>query len=227
MMAKRIIIYCIGVLFMAAGFIFNAKSGLGTTPICSIAYCVSVLTGTTFSDMTMILFALCFFAAILIRWKKPHWTDFLQLPYCFIFTRCMSAFAAILPSPTELPLQILFLVLGIVCVGTGATMTLAMHLVPNPGDYMVNCFGNRIHKSLGFAKNVVDVVIVGSVCIISLITHRGILELGVGFGTLAAVILTGRWMALVNHFFLNKYNQVYKSAYIKIFDNKDDEAVAA
>lgn len=225
-MAKRILIYCIGVLFMAAGFIFNAKSGLGTTPICSIAYCVSVLTGTTFSDMTMILFALCFFIAVLIRWKKPHWTDFLQLPYCFVFSRCMSAFAAILPSPKSLPLQIIFLVLGIICVGTGATMTLSMHLIPNPGDYMVNCLGNRIHKPLGLSKNIVDVVIVGSVAIISLITHRGLLELGVGFGTLAAVILTGRWMAVMNRFFLVRFTRVYKGAYIPVFDNKDEEAVA-
>ena len=225
-MSKRILIYCIGVVFMAAGFIFNAKSGLGVTPICSIAYCVAVLTNTTFSDMTMILFALCFFAAVLIRGKKPHWTDYLQLPYCFVFTRCMSAFAAILPSPESLVIKIIFLALGIICVGTGATMSLSMHIIPNPGDYMVNVFGNRIHKPLGLAKNITDIIIVGMVAIISVITHRGILELGVGFGTVAAVLLTGRWMALVNHFFLDKFNSIYKNGPIRVFDNKDEEMVA-
>lgn len=212
---------------MALGFILNAKSNLGITPICSIAYCVSVLTGTTFSDMTMILFILCFFAAVLIRWKKPHWTDYLQIPYCFVFTRCMSAFAAILPSPDSLAVRIIFIALAIISVGTGATLSLSMHIIPNPGDYMVNAFGNRIGKPLGLAKNIVDIIIVGSVAIISLITGRGLLELGVGFGTLATMLLTGRWMALVNHFFLHKFNQIYESSYIKVFDNKDDEAVAA
>lgn len=225
-MYKRILLYCLGVVFMAAGFIFNAKSGLGITPICSIAYCVSVFTGTTFADMTMVLFILCFFVAILIRRKKPHWTDWLQIPYCYLFAKCMTAFTALLPSPDSLVIKIIFLCCGIICVGTGATMSLSMHIVPNPGDYMVNCIGNRIHKSLGLSKNLVDIVIVGSVCIIALITKRGVLELGVGFGTLAAVVLTGRWMAIVNHFLLKKFNAVYENNYIKIFDNKDDEAVA-
>lgn len=224
--ALRVTIYLIGVILMALGFILNAKSTLGISPICAVAYCVSYITGLTFPDMTMCLFAILFFAAIILRGTKPHWTDFLQLPYCFVFTRCMSAFAAILPSPDSLAIRIIFLACAILCIGTGATITLSMHIIPNPGDYFVNVFAVKINKPLGLAKNIVDISIVAITVIIALLFDKNIMDAGVGPGTLATMLLTGRWIAVVNHFFREKMQNLYKSAPIRWLDSKQDVEVA-
>ena len=222
MKAKRIIIYFIGVLLMVLGFIMNAKSGLGTTPICSIAYCVAYITGLSFPDMTMVLFMLCFFAGLFLTGTKPHWTDFLQLPYCFVFTRCMSAFAAVLPSPEHIAVKIIFQAFGIICVGSGASLTLNMHIIPNPGDFMVNAAAYRMHKPLGFAKNVVDISIVLSAVILALIFHKNILQAGVGIGTIAAMFLVGRVMALISMLLSDKLRYIYKNAHIGWLDDRPE-----
>ena len=222
----RVTIYCVGVVFMALGFILNAKSNLGISPICSFAYCVSHETGTTFPDMTMCLFILCFLVALLIRGTKPHWTDFLQLPYCFIFTRVMSAFSAILPTPDSLAVRIIFLALAILSIGLGATITLSMHIIPNPGDYLVNIIGVKANKSLGLTKNIVDIIIVAMSVALALICRDNILECGVGIGTLCTMILTGRWIAVVNHFLKDKLRNIYESSPIKWLDAKHDLGIA-
>lgn len=207
---------------MALGFIMNAKSGLGTTPICSIAYCVAYITGLSFPNMTMVLFVICFFAGLLLAGKKPHWTDFLQLPYCFVFTRCMSAFAAVLPSPEHIAVKIIFQALGIICVGCGASLTLNMHIIPNPGDFMVNAAAYRTKKPLGLTKNVVDISIVLMAVILALIFKKNIFEAGVGIGTIAAMFLVGRVMALVSRFFSDKLREIYKNAHIGWLDDRPE-----
>lgn len=222
----RILLYCLGLVIMALGFILNVKSSLGVTPILSIAYCVAYLTGVSFPDMSMILFVICFIIGMILRKRKPHWTDFLQLAYAVVFTRVMSAFAALLPSPESLAMRVVFLLLAIVCVGTGGVLTLAMRIVPNPADFMVNTIGTRIHKSLGLTKNIIDIILVACVVIIALITHNSILECGVGIGTLVPMVLVGRWMSLINHFFLDKFDHIHDHGYIRIFDEKGNDRVA-
>ena len=205
---------------MALGFIMNAKSGLGATPICSISYCVAYVTGLSFPDMTMILFVICFFTGVIFIGKKPHWTDFLQLPYCFVFTRCMSAFSALLPSPENLAVKIIFQALGIICVGCGASLTLNMHIIPNPGDFMVNAIAYRTRKPLGITKNIVDISIVAMAAIVALIFQKNVFQAGVGIGTIAAMFLVGRVIALVSHFFSDKLRAIYKNAPIGWLDNR-------
>ncbi len=217
---KRVIIYCIGVVLMALGFIFNAKSDLGISPICSVAYCAGVIVGWTFSDCVMILFAICFFAGIWVRGTKVHWTDFLQLPYCFFFTRIMSAFSAILPTPDALWVRIIFLILAMLCIAIGATITVHMFIIPNPGDFMVKVISIRLKKPMGITKNVVDAGIIAIAVIMALIAGRNILECGVGIGTLCTMFGTGRIIALTNHFFLKKMEEIYDGSHIKWLDGK-------
>ena len=62
-------------------------------------------------------------------------------------------------------------------------------------------------------------------CIIALIAGISIPTAGVSIGTLVAMIFTGRWIAVVNHFFLKKLKQARTAAYIKLFDEKGVENV--
>ena len=77
-------------------------------------------------------------------------------------------------------------------------MTVNAHLVPNPGDGIVAALGETIHRPMGFAKNVFDLcnacitLAIGFIC--------GQPMVGIGVGTLLAVIVVGRVIALYNHF---------------------------
>ena len=54
----RIIIYIVGLLILAFGIILNTKSGLGVSPIISVAYSISTIWNLNFGDTTFALYAI-------------------------------------------------------------------------------------------------------------------------------------------------------------------------
>lgn len=98
--------------------------------------------------------------------------------------------------------RILFLLLAIILTGIGAAMSLNMRVIPNPGDGIVQAIADCIHKSVGFTKNCVDLtsIAITSALSLSLTGHL----VGIGLGTVLAMIGVGRIIALFNHFFYEK-----------------------
>lgn len=94
--------------------------------------------------------------------------------------------------------RLLVLLLALLCTGIGAAMSLNMRIVPNPGDGIVQAIADCIHRSVGFTKNCFDVLNVTITIVISLVC-TGRLH-GIGIGTVLAVILVGRTIAVFNHF---------------------------
>ena len=79
---------------------------------------------------------------------------------------------------------------------TGAALSLDMRLIANPGDGLVQAVSDRTGIDLGLSKNIVDITCVTLTCILSMtVSHR---ILGVGIGTLIAMLGIGRVIALVN-----------------------------
>ena len=56
--AVRIGVYAAGLLILALGIIFNTKSGLGVSPIISVAYSTSIVSGLNFGNVTFALYVL-------------------------------------------------------------------------------------------------------------------------------------------------------------------------
>lgn len=76
-------------------------------------------------------------------------------------------------------------------------MSLDMRLVPNPGDGIVQAIADIIHKNVGYTKNCFDLFNI-TITIVLGLSLRGQL-IGVGIGTVLAVIGVGRIIALFNH----------------------------
>lgn len=203
--------YLLALVILALGLVLNTKSGLGVSPIISVAYSASIILDKNFGDTTMVLYIIFVVVEMIIHslrhaGKSVLVTDVLQIPFSVIFTRFMNLFSAILPEfpdetgffPSPLPQRICVLLLGLICTGVGAAMSLNMRIIPNPGDGIVQAIADCIGKSVGFTKNCVDVVSVLISCTISLLA-TGALH-GVGIGTFFAVILVGRTIAVFNHF---------------------------
>ena len=194
--------YTLGMLILALGLTLNTKTGLGVSPIVSVAYCVSQILGMNFGDMTFVLYALFVAAQFAIRGRKSHLYDLLQFPLSLVFSRVLNLFDALIPYDSAnhgfLP-NFLLLILAILCTGIGVSMTVNMRLVPNPGDGIVAAVAEKMGRDQGFAKNIFDVGCVTVTCIIGLTCSGRII--GIGIGTLAAMVGVGRSIALVNHFF--------------------------
>lgn len=220
----RVIFYVAGLLILALGIILNTKSGLGVSPIISVAFSIATIGGFNFGNITFFLYSAFVVVEIILHvlrnrrysgeaagaiapaahrdLKLVLVMDLLQLPLSLVFTRFMNLFSAILPAPQNMPSKLLVLAAGIILTGIGAAMSLNMRIIPNPGDGIVQAISDCIGKPVGFTKNCFDLFNICLTISISLIfVHKLI---GIGLGTVVAVLGVGRVIALFNHLFMKK-----------------------
>ena len=170
----RVLFYAIGLLVLALGLTLNTKTGLGVSPIISVAYSISEIFDHNFGNMTLALYSV--FVVIemvlhLIRERRYSRAeggvlanagrkdlrlillmDFLQIPLSIVFTRFLNVFSAVIPSlysdgpasPGELAARVVFLIIAIILTGIGAAMSLDMRIVPNPGDGIVQAIADTV-----------------------------------------------------------------------------------
>ena len=81
-------------------------------------------------------------------------------------------------------------------------MSLNMRIIPNPGDGIVQAIADTIHKSVGFTKNCFDLTNITITIILSFVFAGHLV--GVGIGTVLAMIGVGRTIAVFNHFTYRK-----------------------
>lgn len=205
----RIFFYILGICTLALGLTLSTKTKLGASAIIAVAFSISEISGIQLGDATFLLY--CFFIAVEIVLhllpgkrapsdkRKALIIDVLQLPFSVFFTRLLNVYAAWIPVPEQLPVRITVLVLAIVLIGVGAALTLDMRLVASPGDGIVQAISDRSGLELGLTKNIVDVCCVVFTCLLTLVCVRHII--GIGIGTLAGMLGTGRVIAIFNRMF--------------------------
>ena len=151
----RIVFYAAGLLILALGIILNTKSGLGVSPIISVAYSIATIGGFNFGNITFLLYSAFVVVEIVLHiFRNQRYSreadgaiapaahrdlklvllmDLLQLPLSLVFTRFMNLFSALLPAPSDNMLsRLLILAAGIILTGIGAAMSLNMRIIPNP-----------------------------------------------------------------------------------------------
>lgn len=202
----RILFYLLGQLILAAGLTLSTKVHLGVSPILSIAYCASEITRCTIGDASLIVYLVCIAAEMILHARQKIdpatkkgviISDLLQLPVSFLFTRLMDLLGLLIPDfSNSLLCRIPLLLLAIICVGTGAAMTLDMRIIANPADGIVQVISDVSGLRLGLTKNIVDISCVAFTAAVSFIAVQRII--GIHIGTLLAMLGTGRVIALFN-----------------------------
>lgn len=213
-------IYALGMTIIALGLTLNTKAGMGVSAIISVPYCISIIFDLNFGDMTFVMYGLFVVVQIVLHMQRKNQFpnirqlilfDFLQFPLSLVFTRFLNIFSDFIPEYHRIyagNYSVLSLVLffAIVFTGVGAAMVLAMHLVPNPGDGIVQAVSEMINKSVGFTKNCVDLTCVCLTLLIGYIFTGSFI--GIGIGTLIAVVGVGRVIAAFNALFLCQLNKL-------------------
>jgi uncharacterized membrane protein YczE len=195
--------YCIGLLMLALGIILNAKTGLGVSPIISIPYCISNIWKINLGNATLCVYILCVVGQMALRGKRFRPFDLLQIPMSVIFSRVINIFNDMITiNCNNLVLKMILLAAAIMFTGIGVAISVEMKFVPNAADGLTQAVGERIRKGLGFAKNIVDISCVVVTVVIGILFAGKVI--GIGLGTLAAVLGVGRSIALFNMFFKQK-----------------------
>lgn len=202
----RAVFYFSGLIILSLGIILNTKSAFGVTPIISIAYCLSLLHNWNFGNASFVMYCVLAVIEYLVKGKRFRAIDLLQIPLSVVLTRFFNLFGAVLPDITSLPARILCLILGIALTGIGAAMNVDTRLIPNPGDGIVQAIADRLGKKMGNVKNVFDLFCVTLTILLGVVSTGH--PVGVGIGTIAAMIGVGRFIWIYNRLFQQKQLQL-------------------
>ena len=196
---RRILLLGIGLVIMAYGVAFSIKAGLGTSPISSLPYTLSLLipllsvgTATIALHITLILLQI-----FLLR-KQYDPLQLLQLPVALVFgvlTDLSMWTIQSLTAPTYL-IQWAWCVIGILLVGIGVSFEVTANAVTLAGEGMVLAVCKAFPLKFANVKVGFDATLVLLASAISLL-FLGQLT-GVREGTFAAAILVGLTAKQIN-----------------------------
>ena len=204
--AFRIISYIAGLLILAFGVAVSVNSGLGVSPVNSLPYVLSQISGVKLGSCVTAVFSFYVLLQILLLRKEFRLLDLTQVLFSTLFGFFVDFAKAVLGGwgiPTYAG-RLVMLAVSMVLIAFGISLYVRANLVNMPmegltGAIAAICSGKSFHQM----KVVVDtVVVVLSACLSLLFLGR--LE-GVREGTVLSALLIGFIMrpigALLDRFF--------------------------
>lgn len=198
LLLKRCLLLVTGLVIMAFGVAFSIQAGLGTSPISSLPYVLSLFTPLTVGTATIALHITLILLQILVLRRRYDPVQLLQLPVALVFGALTDFSVWILQSftPTTYLMQWMFCVVGILLVGIGVSFEVTANVVTLAGEGMVLALCKAFPLKFANTKVGFDVTLVMLSSILSLL-FLGHLA-GVREGTVAAAIFVGLTVKQVN-----------------------------
>lgn len=195
---RRIILFMAGTLINALGITLITKAYLGTSPISSLPFVLSLGFSPSFGTLTFV-FNMIFFAGQVILLKKDFpKLQILQIPITIIFSLLIDFFMYIFRhvKPANYILSLILLVLECSVMALGITLAVRAKLILTPGNAFVQALSDRTKKPYGNVEIVFDTTLTVLAIIASFILFgkfRGVRE-----GTIISSFLVGSFINLYN-----------------------------
>lgn len=189
---KRYLLLLIGLAIMAFGVAFSIKASLGTSPISSVPYVISLFTPLTVGTATIMMHCVFILLQILILRKNYHPIQLMQLPVAFFFGYLtdFGVWAVQGITCNTYWQQWIVCIIGILLVAVGVSFEVKAGVVVLAGEGVVLAICRVLPKvKFGYMKVGFDVTLVVIACILSIV-FTGRLQ-GVREGTVAAALLVG------------------------------------
>ena len=188
---KRYLIFILGLFVNSLGVSLITKANLGTSPISSIPYVLSLNFPLSLGNFTVIFSLLLIFLQLLILGRNFKAEHVLQIPVSFAFgwfiDICMSLLWFL--NPQQYLLQIFYLLVGCIILGIGVYMEMLADVVMLPGESFVRAVVFRWKTEFGLTKVCFDVFMTVLAALLSILFSGALL--GVREGTIIAAILVG------------------------------------
>ena len=188
---RRYLLLLAGLAIMAFGVAFSIKASLGTSPISSVPYVVSLFAPLTVGTASIIMHCVFILLQILILRKKYHPIQLMQLPVAFFFGYLtdLSVWAVQGITCNHYLQQWLVCLIGIFLVAVGVSLEVKAGVVVLAGEGVVLAICKVLPVKFGYMKVGFDVTLVAIACVLSF-AFTGRLQ-GVREGTVAAALLVG------------------------------------
>ena len=197
---KRYIIFLIGLFINALGVSFITKAALGTSPISSIPYTLSLVFSPTLGQFTIVFSLLLILLQILILRRRFQKIQLLQIPVSILFGYFIDLTMVMLffVEPQNYPAKVVSLLIGCVILGFGVYTEVLANVVMLPGEAFVKSVCTAFHTDFGITKVCFDAgmtICAGLISLLLFFTINGVRE-----GTVIAALIVG----LIARFFGKK-----------------------
>ncbi len=208
--AKRYSLFIISLFFAALGVAFTKCGELGVSPVSSVANVMSckfpsISLGTWLIIWNCILIAGQIF--ILRREFQP--IQLLQIPLSFVFgwfTDFGMWLTSFIPV-NSYPVRIVMVVIGIVILGFGISLSVIADVIMNSGEAFVKAVSDTLNRDFGNVKITFDVLYVIISVVLSLLFFDFTI-VGTREGTVISALFTG----IVVKFFCNNLKEPLNTA---------------
>lgn len=187
----RYFLFLLGIFTISLGIAFATRSGLGTLPLSSLPYALSLGLKPTMGTFMMMLNLICFAGQWFMLRKDFPKPWLLQIPASFLFG-WMTDFCNWLLAdldPNTYIMRLLFIAAGITIVALGLSIEVSANTIMLPVDGFVKAIVMTRGTNFGKTKVALDSTLV-SLSIISSLLMLHSIE-GVREGTILAALFTG------------------------------------
>lgn len=194
----RILFYLGGLIIMTLGVAISVKSDLGVTPISSIPYTITVVSGMDLGIATIIFSIAVVLLQILLLRKNYKPINLLQIPIGIFFGSFLTVGGKLMnffPNPEGFIMQFIIMLISTVFVALGVFLYVPAGFVPLAPEGFLIALSKVTKKKFSTVKVISDIamVIISLVVCLIVIHSPG----SVGIGTILAAILVGnevKWM---------------------------------
>ena len=202
---KRYIIFLIGLFINSLGVSLITKADLGTSPISSIPYVLSLNFPMTLGQFTILFSILLIVIHLFILRKNFKAEHLLQIPISILFGYFIDLTMVLLTfvHPQAYGFKIVYLLIGCVILGFGVYMEVLANVAMLPGESFVRAVSTTWNTNFGNTKVAFDVSLTVIAAILSFLFAKRLD--GVREGTIIAALLVGfiarlfgRYLAFLN-----------------------------
>ena len=188
---KRYIFLLAGLFVNGLGVSFITKAGLGTSPITSIPYTLSLGFTPTVGMFTLVFNIFLVILQVILLRRNFQLQNLLQLPIIALFSFFIDLTMSLLGfiQPETYLLKVISLVIGCLILGFGVFMEMVANVAMLPGEATVRAVSDVVSTDFGKTKIAFDSSMTVIAAILSFIMFRHLD--GVREGTIVAAILVG------------------------------------
>lgn len=191
--AKRYVLFVVSLFFAALGVAFTKHGELGVSPISSVANVMSYrFTSLSLGTWLIIWNCILIVGQIIILRNKFQLIQLLQIPLSFLFGwfTDFGMWVVSFISANTYPIRIIMVLIGIVILGFGVSLSVIANVIMNSGEAFVKAVSEMINKEFGDVKIAFDVLCVIVSLVLSLLFFDFTI-VGTREGTIISALLTG------------------------------------
>lgn len=188
---KRYIVFLIGLFVNSLGVSLITKADLGTSPISSIPYVLSLNFPMTLGQFTIFFSLFLILLQFLILRKNFKAEHLLQIPISILFGYFIDLTMILLEfvTPHQYAAKIIYLLIGCIILGFGVYIEVLANVAMLPGESFVRAVSSTWNTEFGTTKVCFDVsmtVIAAALSFLFIYYLDGVRE-----GTIIAALLVG------------------------------------